>query len=108
MSEQQLSNLLGLAKRAGMLVTGNDACMASVRSGKAALAIVAKDTGANAMKKYHDKCRSYNVPLIELFDKERLGIAVGKAYGAILVVTDKGFASRIQQMSGENIGGEAH
>ena len=107
MTEMQIANLLGIAKRAGGLVTGNDACMAAVRSGKAVLAIVAKDTGANAMKKYHDKCRTYKVPLLELFDQEGLGRAVGKSHGAILVVTDKGFANRIQQLAGNAVGGEA-
>lgn len=108
MTEQQLLQILGLAKRAGALVTGNDTCMTSVRTGKAALAIVAADTGANAKKKYHDKCKSYNVPIVELLDKDQLGHAVGKAQSAILVITDQGFAKRIRQMSGENSGGEAH
>jgi len=107
MTDMQIANLLGLAKRAGGLVTGNDACMAAVRSGKAVLAIVAKDTGGNAMKKYHDKCKSYNVPLLELFDKESLGHAVGKSHGAIVVLTEKGFANRIQQLAGDTAGGEA-
>lgn len=107
MIEQQLLNLLGLAKRAGGLVTGNDTCMTTIRSRKGALAIVASDTGANAMKKYHDKCKSFDCPLIVVpLDKERLGHAVGKAQSAILVLTDRGFAQRIKEMSGENLGGE--
>jgi len=108
MSEQQIYQMLGLMKRAGALQTGNDQCMKLIRSGQAQLAIVAKDTGGNALKKYRDKCKSFNVPLIELFDKERLGAAVGKSHGAILVVTDKGFAERIRQMSSATNGGEAH
>jgi ribosomal protein L7Ae-like RNA K-turn-binding protein len=108
MSERQLLNMLGLAKRAGALVTGHDACMAQVRSGKAALALVARDTGANAMKKYHDKCKYYNVPLLEVLDKMSLGHAVGKSHSAIVVITDPGFAAHIRQLAGEIIGGEAH
>jgi len=99
MSDQRILQQLGLIKRAGKLVTGTDACMTSIRSGQAQLAIVAKDTGDNAMKKYRDKCAYYNVPILELFDKVTLGHAVGKSHGAILVVTDKGFAQRIRQMS---------
>lgn len=107
MTDKQIANLLGLAKRAGGLVTGTDACMTSIRSGKAALAIVANDTGGNAMKKYHDKCKFYGVPLLEMFDKESLGHAVGKSHGAIVVITEKGFAERIQQLAGDTAGGEA-
>ncbi|MCX7568561.1 ribosomal L7Ae/L30e/S12e/Gadd45 family protein [Tumebacillus sp. DT12] len=107
MSEQQFANMLGLAKRAGALVTGHDACLAQVRAGKAALALVARDTGANAMKKYHDKCKHYKVPLIEVLDKISLGQAVGKPHSAIVVVTESGFAKRIRQLAGENAGGDA-
>lgn len=109
MSEDKIANLLGLAKRASALITGNDACMQAIRSGagKARLAIVAKDTGGNAMKKYHDKCKSFGVPLIEMFDKERLGRAVGKEHGAIVVITDKGFAGRILQLASEADGSGA-
>ncbi|MBL0388955.1 ribosomal L7Ae/L30e/S12e/Gadd45 family protein [Tumebacillus sp. ITR2] len=109
MSEEKIANLLGLAKRASGLITGNDACMQAIRSGagKALLAIVATDTGDNAMKKYHDKCKSFGVPLLKMFDKERLGRAVGKEHGAIVVITDKGFANRILQLSDELDGSEA-
>lgn len=109
MSEEKIANLLGLVKRAGALITGNDACMQAIRSGagKAHLAIVATDTGGNAMKKYHDKCKSFGVPILELLDKERLGRAVGKDHGAIVVITDKGFASRILQLSSQLDGSEA-
>ncbi|TCP58870.1 ribosomal protein L7Ae-like RNA K-turn-binding protein [Tumebacillus sp. BK434] len=108
MNDGKIYNLLGLAMRAGALTAGNDACMSSVRSGKAALAVVAGDTGGNAKKKYADKCKHYGVPLVELGTKESLGHAVGKAQNAILVLTDRGFAHRILQLTGENIGGEAH
>lgn len=106
--EQKISQLLGLAMRAGKVITGNDACMAAVRGGKASLVLVAADTGANALKKYRDKCKSYNVSLIELMNKVDLGMAVGKPHNAVVVVADSGFANRIRQMWGETIGGEAH
>ncbi|ASS75603.1 50S ribosomal protein L7ae [Tumebacillus algifaecis] len=108
MSETKVYNLLGLAMRAGCLTAGNDACMTNVRSGKATLAVVATDTGGNAKKKYTDKCKSYGVPLVEFGTKDSLGHAVGKAQNAILVITDRGFAHRILQLTRENIGGEAH
>ncbi|HEU4965102.1 MAG TPA: ribosomal L7Ae/L30e/S12e/Gadd45 family protein [Bacilli bacterium] len=101
-------NLLGLAMRAGKVITGNDACLSAIRAKKAALAIVAGDTGANARKKYADKCKYYDVPLIEMMTKVDLGMALGKPHNAVVVVSDPGFANRIRQMWGETNGGEAH
>lgn len=93
--------------RAGGVVTGDEACMARVRSGKAMLTVVAQDAGPNTKKKYHDKCLNYNVPLVEIGSKEELGRALGKIERAVVVVVNKGFADRILQLSREQIGGEA-
>jgi ribosomal protein L7Ae-like RNA K-turn-binding protein len=103
----RLLNMLGLAMRAGGVVTGDEACMARVRSGKALLTLVAQDAGPNTKKKYRDKCRSYNVPLIEVGSKAELGRALGKIERAVAVIVNKGFAERILQLSREQIGGEA-
>lgn len=103
---EPIYNLLGLAMRAGGVVTGDDACMAKIRSGKALLTVIASDIGSNARKKYHDKCQSFGVPIISLFSKDDLGRAVGKAERAVVVVVNKGFADRILQLSKEQFGGE--
>lgn len=103
----QLLNLLGLALRAGGVVTGDEACMTRIRSGKALLTLVAKDVGSNTKKKYYDKCQSYNVPIIEIASKSELGRALGKPERAVVVIVNKGFADRISQLFREHIGGEA-
>lgn len=81
--------------------------MAKIRGGKAWLTVVAQDAGPNTKKKYRDKCRSYNVPIVEGFSKEELGKALGKIERAVVVIVNKGFAERILQLSREQIGGEA-
>ncbi len=100
-------NLLGLAMSAGGVVTGDEACMARIRSGKALLTVVAEDAGPNTKKKYQDKCRSYQVPIVEFAAKLELGKALGKEERAVIVIINKGFADRIAQLLREQIGGEA-
>lgn len=104
---EKILNLLGLAMRAGGIETGDEACMARIRSGKALLTVVAQDAGPNTKKKYHDKCRSYGVPIVEFASKHELGNALGKAERAVVVIANKGFADRILQLLREQIGGEA-
>ena len=65
-NKQKLLNLLGLARRAGKLVTGEDMVLGAIRNGKASLVFFANDGGASSMKKFTDKTNSYNVPFLAL------------------------------------------
>ncbi|HIW34247.1 MAG TPA: ribosomal L7Ae/L30e/S12e/Gadd45 family protein [Candidatus Paenibacillus intestinavium] len=86
---------LGMAMRAGKLATGDEIVLKAVRAGKAKLVIVAGDASENTKKKFSDKCGSYNVKLIEAYDRESLGRAIGKPDRVIIAVTDVQFAQLI-------------
>jgi ribosomal protein L7Ae-like RNA K-turn-binding protein len=86
---------LGLAMRAGKLVTGDEAVMKAVRSGEAKLVVLARDASENTGKKLADKCRSYGVPLVVGFNRQALGAAIGKQERVVLAVTDQRFADMI-------------
>lgn len=88
---------LGLAMRAGKVVSGDEIVTKSIRSSEARLVIVAKDASANTHKKFHDKCRTYKVPLIIGYDREKLGASFGKPERVVLALTDQGFADMIRK-----------
>ncbi|GGG12062.1 L7Ae/L30e/S12e/Gadd45 family ribosomal protein [Paenibacillus abyssi] len=88
---------LGMAMRAGKLVTGDETVLKAVRQGKAHLVIVAGDASENTKKKFRDKCDSYGVTMMEAFDRETIGNAIGKAERVLIAVTDHGFASMIRK-----------
>lgn len=85
-------SFLGLACRAGAVVSGEYATEKAVKSGKAKLCIVATDASDNTRKLFNDKCSYYEVPIIELGTKDELGKAIGKDYRASAAVTDSSFA----------------
>jgi ribosomal protein L7Ae-like RNA K-turn-binding protein len=89
---------LGLAMRAGKLVTGDEGVLQAIRSGQAVMVWIAEDASANALKKYRDKCHFFHVPLIERLTREELGTCVGKPQRVVVAVTDKGFAEMIQKV----------
>ena len=91
-------SLLGLACRAGAVVSGEFAAENAVKKGKAKLCIVALDASDNTKKLFHDKCSSYNVPIIETGTKEELGKSMGKEMRASLSITDQGFASSVNKL----------
>lgn len=93
----KLLSLLGLTRRAGKIITGDEACMKSVRSGKARLIIVAEDASDNTKKKYGDKCAHYNTKLIVTGDRVSLGAAIGRPEQVVMAIEDEGFASGIRK-----------
>lgn len=93
----KFSSQLGLAMRAGKLVTGDEGVFKAIRGGEAKLVIMAKDASANTRKKFQDKCHFYGVPLLEIGSKHELGRSIGKEMRVTIGVLDGGFAQMLQK-----------
>ncbi|SDC87579.1 Ribosomal protein L7Ae [Paenibacillus sp. UNCCL117] len=91
MNNRFFSNL-GLAMRAGKVITGEEAVIESIRSGEAKLVIVAEDASAGTLKKITDKCSHYQVPIHQYGSREQLGGSIGKEMRVVVAVADGGFA----------------
>lgn len=87
---------LGLAMKAGKLMSGEEQVLGAIRSGAAKLVVMAADASARTRKVVSDKCRSYAVPLLVGFSRYELGAAIGKPERVLLAVTDRGFAELIR------------
>ncbi|WEK56148.1 MAG: YlxQ family RNA-binding protein [Candidatus Cohnella colombiensis] len=96
MATNKVLSRLGLAMRAGKLVSGEEIVIKAIRSGEAKLIVLAQDASDNTGKKIADKCKSYNVPLLIGYTRFELGSAVGKPERVMFAVTDRGFADMIQ------------
>ena len=98
---EAILRMLGLAKRARKLAVGTDAAINAVRSGKAALALVASDASERTKKQIADKCASYGVTLIPLAaDRSALAAALGSKDGqtSACAVTDRNMAIKIDSL----------
>ena len=102
-------NFLGMCKRAGSLVTGEDGALGAVRSGEAKLVMLAADAAENTSKKadfYSETCGAVLVRLP--YSKDELGDMLGRRVCAVIAVTDKNFArSFLEKLSAEHSGYEA-
>ena len=87
---KQALNLLGLAQRAGKLVSGEETVIKNIRNNKTKLVIVCLDASDNTKKKLSDKCQFYHVTYIEAFHSADLTQAIGKAR-MVCGITDDGF-----------------
>lgn len=86
---------LGLAMRAGRLVSGEFMTENAVKSQRASLVVLAQDVSENTRKKFQNMCKYYEVPIREYSTKDELGHSLGKEFRASLAVTDEGFAQAI-------------
>lgn len=97
MSPNKILSLIGLATKAGKTVSGEFSTEKEVKSGRAALVIVAGDASDNTKKKFQNMCDFYEVPIYFYKDKDTLGHAMGKEFRASLAVLDEGFAKGIRK-----------
>ena len=87
--------MIGLAQKAGKIVSGEFATEKAVKTGKAALVIVAGDASENTKKMFTNMCSFYKVPIYFYGNKELLGNAMGKETRASLALLDEGFSKAI-------------
>ena len=62
-AEERALSFLGLCMRAGQVVSGQEACVAAIRGGECALALLDAGASAGTRKKISDACAYRNVPL---------------------------------------------
>ncbi|TVY10616.1 YlxQ family RNA-binding protein [Paenibacillus cremeus] len=92
MTNNKFFSNLGLAQRAGKIVSGEEMVIEAVRQGEAKLVIVAEDASDNTYKKLNDKCSYYQVPIHRFGLRDQLGASIGKETRVVVAVTDAGFA----------------
>lgn len=96
MKQDKMLSMLGLAQRAGKVVSGEFSTEKAVKQRKAKVVIVAGDSSDNTKKNFRDMCTHYGVPLYEHSDKVTLGHAIGKEFRASLAVVDENFGNQIR------------
>ena len=96
MNQNNIYAMLGLAMKAGFVVSGEVACESAVKGMKAHLVIVPTDASFNTKKLFSNKTTFYEIPYVEFGTKEELGHAIGKDMRSSVAITDEGFAKAIR------------
>ena len=91
-------NYLGLERRAGFLITGTDAVIASLEN-KAKLVLVATDASSATKDKLSRKCYFYKVPVLEIFDTDQIANAIGQKNPKVIAITSEGFSEQILKIN---------
>lgn len=99
-NRSKVLGLLGLATRAGKVVSGEFSTEKAVKNGRASLVIVSEEASENTKKMFRNMCTYYEVLYYEFGGKEELGHAMGKEMRASLAVLDEGFSRSIVKQLG--------
>jgi len=86
---------IGMANKAGKLVTGTDACLRAVRSGAVDLVILSEEASENTRKKVLNACGTKNTKCRIYGKGGMLGKMTGKTHRIVIGVRDKNLSRLI-------------
>lgn len=96
--DNKVLRMIGLANRAGKVITGTELCEKAVKSGKAKLVILAKEASASTVKTFEN----FGIDIVFVESRELLGKYTGKEIRTVAVICDEGFARVIKKESEES------
>lgn len=94
--------LLGFARRAGKIYSGESQVEALFKKRKGDLVIIANDS-PNALNKFEKWSQDLEIPLIIGGSKEEIGLSIGMSPRSVVLVADKGFAEAIIKEIGQTV-----
>jgi ribosomal protein L7Ae-like RNA K-turn-binding protein len=97
MIKQKLLNILGLAKRAGKLVTGEELVVRAIQNQTVQLVFLASDASSNLTKKVNNKSNTYQIKISQDFTQNELSQAIGSDR-KVIAVADEGFAKKMEKL----------
>ena len=97
-AHRRVLDLLGLAARAGAVVTGTDAVRRAAREDRVFRAILAEDTAPGQQRKLTPLLQARGAPFHTLFTRDELGAAIGRAPTSAIGITDRNLANRAGEL----------
>ena len=100
MPQDKLLSLLGICRRAGRLQWGHDACLESVKHGRAKLCLLSADASERLRREFRFAAKRAGEPLQILhipYTMQQVKDATGY-FAGVLTTEDEGFAKRLAQL----------
>ena len=93
--KDKILSMIGMAKRAGKVLTGEFMCGKAIKNKSSKLIIIADDASENTKKSIRNSCSYYKIPYIEFSQKDELGKYTGSDSRAVVSINDNNFAKAI-------------
>ncbi len=96
--DNKVFSMIGLACKAGRIVSGEDSIRNQMKNNKIKLLIIAEDASDNSIKRFVNASKYYNIQHVFFGDKDTLGKHIGKSNRAVIGITDDGFKTNILKL----------
>lgn len=106
MDNSKLLGLIGIATKAGKVVSGTEIVNENIKNKKAKLVIIAEDCSEKTKSNFEYTCNQYSIKHIIYENIASLSKAIGKDNRAVICIKDKGFAEQILKIYGGETNGE--
>ncbi|MCG0275036.1 MAG: ribosomal L7Ae/L30e/S12e/Gadd45 family protein [Thermosediminibacteraceae bacterium] len=100
MKPSDIPPLLGIARKAGKIVAGQETVERAIFSRKVHLVIISEDASFNTKDRFLSICKSRGIHCIFFGNSEILGKSIGKEGRKVIGVTDKSFSKEILKRFG--------
>ncbi|MBG9983703.1 ribosomal L7Ae/L30e/S12e/Gadd45 family protein [Aerococcaceae bacterium DSM 111022] len=100
---QKALNMIGLAQRAGKLISGDERVEKAIKNGQAKIIICADDISEKTLSRYQNYSENYNTPMLLPFDSIEMSQALGKKR-SICCITDHGITKKFLSYFAESEG----
>lgn len=100
---KKLLSMLGIGRKAGLIISGEMGCIQSLKERKSKLLIIACDASNNTKSKFQSLCDQKKVKYIELGLKEELGMSIGKGLTSVISINDEAFSKALFKIIDEII-----
>ena len=106
MINNKICGLLGLARRAGKLSFGTEACMQEIEKNKIKLIIIAINASERTKMNFKNICNNKKIPIFEILNIDEISKAIGQSNKAVIGIKDINFSKEIIKIinGGEAIG----
>lgn len=95
--KKETLNMIGLAKRAGGVMSGSYLVEQALHRRKAKLVILAEDASENTKKQIINQCHYRAVPVTVIGQKAELGHALGQGERSCLAICDDNLALAVNK-----------
>ncbi len=102
----KLCGLIGIATKAGKIVSGTDACLEEIKKGKVSLVLLASDSSDRTKNTFKQEAERSHIAAYEVLSIEEMSKAMGKINKAVIGIKDVGFSKKMIEIinGGEKIG----
>lgn len=99
--KSRVLNMLGIANKAGKVISGEESVINGLQKGKLKMVFVASDASEATTDSISRKCFYYHVEYVNAFASDELSKAIGKER-KIIGITDEGICNAIRKLMEES------